>query len=176
MNLLNLKYNEANEQRNPLNNDKHSELKNSSYIPSDDEEYMNKKQISFFKNLLQTWKDNLIESSRRILNEISEKRLDENENIDRAIVETDTYNKMREGERFRKLIERINAALKRIDDGIYGYCTDTGEKIGIQRLLARPIATLCISAQEKHEKFEKSHNNKLPMQFKNLEREESLEE
>lgn len=127
------------------------------YKPSEKEEYMNPNQIQYFTNKLLEWKEELLNNSRETLDHLKEENWNEPDLNDRATIETDTGIELRTRDRYRKLIDKINEALKRIKEGEYGYCEDTGEEIGIKRLEARPIATLCITAQERHENYEKQH-------------------
>lgn len=129
-----------------------------SYVPSNDEEYMSEKQLAFFRRKLIAWKGLLQEESATTVEHLKEETLDEPDLSDRASVETDISLELRNRDRLRKLINQIDSALERIDTGNYGYCEETGEEIGIQRLIARPIARMCIEAQEEHEKFERRHN------------------
>lgn len=129
------------------------------YRPSDDEPFMNEKQKAYFKNKLEEWKADIIRESKstiEVLKGESEKMPDA---ADRASSETDRSIELRARDRQRKLITKINAALNRIADGSYGYCEDTGEPIGLKRLDARPIATLSIEAQERHERREKVYKD-----------------
>ena len=128
------------------------------YIPSEDEEYMNPKQLKYFKQKLLEWKNVLLDEAQETLQHLKEEKLNEPDPTTRAIAEMDIASELRTRDRYRKLIAKIENALKRIDDGTYGYCEETGESIGIKRLEARPVATLCISAQERHEKHEKLYN------------------
>ena len=127
------------------------------YELSVDDEYMNPLQIEYFRQKLLTWKEELLDESRETLDHLKEENLQEPDVNDRATVETETSLELRTRDRYRKLIDKIDAALRRIDSGNYGYCEDTGEPIGIKRLDARPIATLSIEAQERHESYEKTH-------------------
>lgn len=127
------------------------------YKPSDTEEYMNPMQIEYFRQKLQSWKDELLSNSRDTLEHLKEENWNESDPNDRATIETDTSFELRTRDRYRKLIDKIEEAIKRIADGEYGYCEETGEEIGIKRLEARPVATLCIEAQESHENYEKQH-------------------
>jgi DnaK suppressor protein len=127
------------------------------YKPSEQEEYMNPMQIEYFRQKLQTWKEELLLNSRDTLDHLKEENWNEPDPNDRATIETDTSFELRTRDRYRKLIDKIEEALQRIADGEYGYCEDTGEEIGIKRLEARPIATLCIEAQENHENYERQH-------------------
>ena len=126
------------------------------YIPKETEKYMCPKHLVFFKKKLQDWKTELKRSSN---NAIYNSSLDDNSTsadiVDQASSYTEKNVELRAINRQIKLISKIEAALKRIQDGTYGFCEDTGEPIGLKSLLARPVATLCIAAQEKHEKEEK---------------------
>ena len=127
------------------------------YKPSEDEEYMNPMQISYFKMKLENWREELLAESRDTLNHLKEENWNEPDLNDRASVETETTIELRTRDRYRKLIDKIENTMARIDQGDYGYCEDTGEEIGIKRLEARPVATLCIEAQMRHENYEKTH-------------------
>lgn len=127
------------------------------YKPSDKEEYMNPMHLEYFRRKLESWKDELFDNSRETLDHLKEENWNEPDPNDRATTETDTGIELRTRDRYRKLIDKINEALKRIEIGEYGYCEDTGEEIGLKRLEARPNATLCIEAQERHENYEKQH-------------------
>ena len=126
------------------------------YIPNDKEKYMSPKQKAFFKKKLMDWKNEIIKANSQNLylngadNEISSPDI-----IDQATSTTEKTVEMRTLNRQRKLLSKIDKAIKRIQDNTFGYCEDTGEPIGVKRLIARPIATLSIEAQEKHEKNEK---------------------
>ena len=126
------------------------------YIPKETEKYMCPKHLAFFKKKLQDWKTDLKRSSNEAIYNSS---LDDNSTsadvVDQASSYTEKNVELRAINRQIKLITKIEAALKRIGDGTYGFCEDTGEPIGLKRLMARPVATLCIAAQEKHEKEEK---------------------
>ena len=128
------------------------------YIPKDKEKYMCAKHLAFFKKKLIDWKSDLKKSSNEALFNSS---LDDNSTsadiVDQASSYTEKNVEMRAINRQIKLITKIDSALKKIQDGTYGFCEDTGEPIGLKRLMARPVATLCIAAQEKHEKEEKVH-------------------
>lgn len=125
------------------------------YTPSEDEEYMSENQLEFFRRMLLKWRDELLRESSGTLDRMKEEREREPDIVDQGSAETDSAIELRTRDRARKLIKKINQALNRIDDGEYGYCEETGEEIGIKRLQARPIATLCIEAQERHERLEK---------------------
>ena len=128
------------------------------YIPKETEKYMCAKHLAFFKKKLLDWKTELKRSSNKALFNSS---LDDNSTsadiVDQASSYTEKNVEMRAINRQIKLISKIETALKKIQDGTYGFCEDTGEPIGLKRLMARPVATLCIAAQEKHEKDEKVH-------------------
>ena len=129
----------------------------SSYKPSETEKYMNAKQREYFRQKLLAWRKDLIDESRETIDHLREENWHEPDISDRASLETDAGVELRTRNRYLKLIEKINAAIARIDDGTYGYCEETGEEIGIKRLEARPIATMTIEAQERHEKLEKQY-------------------
>ena len=121
------------------------------YKPSPDEEYMNPMQIEYFRQKLMTWRDELVEESRETISNLQSEVRDVGDEAERATRETENSLELRTRDRYRKLINKINKTLARIDDGEYGYCEETGEEIGLQRLEARPIATLCLDAQERWE-------------------------
>lgn len=129
------------------------------YLPSEDEVYMNPLQIEYFRRKLCAWKDELLNESRETMAHLQQENWHEPDLNDRATVETDTGLELRTRDRYRKLIDKIEAALKRIEAGEYGYCAETGEEIGIKRLEARPIAVFTIEAQERHESFERQHSD-----------------
>ena len=128
------------------------------YKPSADEEYMNEMQLEYFRRKLEMWKKSLLSQAEDTLEDLRQGGLNQPDDVDRASLETDKALDLRTKDRARKLISKINAALKRIEDGEYGYCEETGEPIGIDRLEARPVATLCLEAQERHERMEKTYN------------------
>ncbi len=128
------------------------------YKPSADEEYMNEMQIEYFRQKLLEWKKSLLAQSQDTLEDLRQGGLNQPDELDRASLETDKALDLRTKDRARKLISKINDALKRIEDGTYGYCEETGEPIGIERLEARPVATLSIEAQERHERMEKTYS------------------
>ncbi len=125
------------------------------YRPSADEEFMNERQIAYFREKLVAWKDALLREGQDTLNTLQNEPLREPDVTDRASSETDWSIELRTRDRQRKLISKIDAALRRIEDGEYGYCEVTGEPISLGRLEARPIATMTLEAQEKHERQEK---------------------
>ena len=116
------------------------------YQPSEQEEFMNPLQVEYFRQTLLEWRDQLIGDA-------------EPDWTDRASMETDRALELRTRDRARKLIVKINEALMRVEDGSYGFCEETAQPIGIKRLMARPIATLSIEAQERHERMERSHRD-----------------
>lgn len=121
------------------------------YTPSAKEEYMNVKQIAYFRNKLIDWRDELVEESRETISNLQGEVRDVGDEAERATRETENSLELRTRDRYRKLINKINKTLDRLDDGDYGYCEETGEEIGLKRLEARPIATLCLDAQERWE-------------------------
>ena len=129
------------------------------YKPSAKEEYMNEMQLEYFRQKLLEWKKSLIGQSTDTLNELKEGGLNRPDDIDRASLEADKALVLRTRDRARKLISKIDEAIKRIEDGVYGYCEETGDPIGIERLEVRPVATLSIEAQERHERMEKTYDD-----------------
>lgn len=127
------------------------------YRPSEDEPFMNDTMKEYFRQKLLSWRSELLRESDETLAHLQEGGLQEPDIADRASAETDRALELRTRDRERKLIAKIDAALERIDDGSYGYCEETGEPITIRRLEARPIATLSIEAQERHERMERTH-------------------
>lgn len=125
------------------------------YRPSEDEPFMSPKQRAYFRKKLMTWKEEIINQTKETLAGLHEDSTQHADIADRATSETDRALELRARDRQRKLIAKIDAALSRIEDGTYGYCEDTGEPIGLKRLDARPIATLSVEAQERHERREK---------------------
>lgn len=120
---------------------------------------MNPIMLEYFRKKLLRWRAELLEESTETLQHLQEDSLHEPDIADRASLETDRSLELRTRDRERKLISKIDAALERIEDGSYGYCEDTGEPIGIRRLEARPIATLSLEAQERHERLERTHRD-----------------
>ncbi|MDA0780946.1 MAG: RNA polymerase-binding protein DksA [Rickettsiales bacterium] len=118
---------------------------------------MNPLQLEYFRQKLLSWKAELLDESRETLDHLKEENWQEPDVNDRASVETETSLELRTRDRYRKLIDKIDAAIRRIDQGEYGYCQETGDEIGLKRLDARPIATLTIEAQERHENYERTH-------------------
>jgi DnaK suppressor protein len=129
------------------------------YKPNAKEPYMNPMQLEYFRRKLISWKEELLKESMDTLHHLKEENWHEPDFNDRASVENDTSIELRTRDRYRKLIDKIEQALERIKDGEYGYCEETGEEIGIKRLEARPIATLTVEAQERHETYERQHSD-----------------
>jgi DnaK suppressor protein len=130
------------------------------YIPKRGEQYMSKEQLDHFREILQSWKrDLMVEVDRTVLHMKDEAANFPDPN-DRATQESEFSLELRTRDRERKLIRKIDEALKRIDDGSYGYCLETGEEIGIKRLEARPVATLCVEAQERRERRERQYGDR----------------
>jgi DnaK suppressor protein len=129
------------------------------YKPREDEPFMNERQREYFRNKLLNWKDDILKESRETLAHLQDDNNILPDLADRASTETDRSLELRTRDRQRKLISKIDAALKRIDDGTYGYCEETGEPISLRRLDARPIATLSIEAQERHERRERVYRD-----------------
>lgn len=125
------------------------------YRPSSDEPFMNERQKTYFREKLLAWKDDILRESRETLVALQAESQNHADLADRASSESDRAIELRARDRQRKLISKIDAAIARIDDGSYGYCEDTGEPISLKRLDARPIATLSLEAQERHERREK---------------------
>jgi DnaK suppressor protein len=129
------------------------------YRPSEDEDFMNPLQVEYFRRKLIRWQDDLLREANGTLASLSEGGIMEADITDRASVETDRALELRTRDRARKLISKIDQALQRIENGSYGFCEDTSEPIGLRRLEARPIATLSIEAQERHERMERVHRD-----------------
>jgi DnaK suppressor protein len=130
------------------------------YRPSDAEEFMNPQQLEYFRQKLLKWRQELVREAGDTLASLSTSGgISESDLTDRASVETDRALELRTRDRARKLIGKIDQALERVADGSYGYCQETGEPIGLRRLEARPIATMSIEAQERHEKMERVHRD-----------------
>jgi DnaK suppressor protein len=129
------------------------------YRPSEEEEFMNALQLEYFRQKLLRWRAELLAESTETLQHLKEESLAEPDLTDRASLETERSIELRTRDRERKLISKIDAALMRIEDGSYGYCEETDEPISIRRLEARPIATLSLEAQERHERMERTHRD-----------------
>ncbi len=129
------------------------------YRPSEDEEFMNPLQAEYFRQKLLRWRGDLLREADGTLASLSQGGIRESDITDRASVETDRALELRTRDRARKLISKIDQALARLEGGTYGFCEETGEPIGLKRLEARPIATLSIEAQERHERMERVHRD-----------------
>jgi len=129
------------------------------YKPAEDEPFMNDRQMEYFRRKLLTWKAELLEDSRDTIEGMKDNTRNIPDIADRASEETDRALELRTRDRQRKLVSKIDAALRRLDDGDYGYCEMTGEPISLKRLDARPIATMTLEAQERHERREKVHRD-----------------
>ncbi len=129
------------------------------YRPSDDEEFMNDRQLEYFRRKLITWKQDLLADTRDTIEGLQDSTRNIPDVTDRASEETDRAIELRTRDRQRKLVAKIEAALRRIEEGEYGYCEKTGEPISLKRLDARPIATMTLEAQERHERREKVHRD-----------------
>jgi DnaK suppressor protein len=125
------------------------------YLPSEDEPFMNERQRVYFRKKLLSWKEEILRQTRETLEGLHAEPTQHADLADRATSETDRALELRARDRQRKLIAKIDAAIARIEDGSYGYCEETGEPIGLKRLDARPIATLSVEAQERHERRER---------------------
>jgi len=129
------------------------------YKPSEDEPFMGERQREYFRRKLSTWKEEILQEARETLAVLQSDNENHPDLADRASSETDRAIELRARDRQRKLIAKIDAALARLDDGTYGYCEETGEPISLKRLDARPIATLSIEAQERHERRERVYRD-----------------
>ena len=131
-----------------------------SYIPSEKEKFMCSKQIEYFKKVLSSWRNEIIQGSSSTIDHLKEESSNKPDTTDRASIESERSLELRTRDRERKLLSKINKALKKLEDGSYGYCEETMQPISIKRLVARPIATLSVEAQEMHEKSEKIYKEK----------------
>ncbi|MEM5474840.1 RNA polymerase-binding protein DksA [Pacificibacter sp. AS14] len=129
------------------------------YRPSVDEPFMNERQLAYFRRKLQNWKAELLDESRNTLEGLQDGTRSIPDIADRASEETDRALELRTRDRQRKLVTKIDAALRRIESDEFGYCEETGEPISLKRLDARPIATMSLEAQERHERREKVHRD-----------------
>jgi len=134
-------------------------VEETTYRPLEDEPFMNERQLEYFKQKLLQWKEDILRESRETLSHLQTDTENHPDLADRASSETDRALELRTRDRQRKLISKIDEALRRIEEGVYGYCEETGEPIGLQRLEARPIATLSLEAQERHERRERVHRD-----------------
>ncbi len=130
------------------------------YKPADDEPFMNDRQLEYFRQKLLAWKADILRGSRDTIEQMQEGTRNIPDVADRASEETDRALELRTRDRERKVIAKIDAALRRIEDGSFGYCDETGNPISLKRLDARPIATLSLEAQERHERKEKVHRDR----------------
>jgi DnaK suppressor protein len=129
------------------------------YKPLKKESYMCSQHVEYFRLKLVTWRDDLVEESRETINNLQHEVRDVGDEAERATRETENSLELRTRDRYRKLINKIDKGLSRIDEGEYGYCDETGEEIGLDRLEARPIATLCLDAQERWELRQKQQGD-----------------
>ena len=130
-----------------------------SYRPTDEEPFMNERQRDYFRQKLLDWKEDILKEAKETLQHLQDENQNHSDLADRASSETDRAIELRARDRQRKLIAKIDAAIQRIDDGTYGYCEETGEPIALKRLEARPIATLSLEAQERHERRERVYRD-----------------
>ena len=137
----------------------HAGMIDDSYRPSDSEPFMNERQRDYFRRKLVMWKEDIIRESRETLTVLQNESENHPDFADRASSETDRAIELRARDRQRKLISKIDQAMARVDDGTYGYCEETGDPIALKRLDARPIATLSVEAQERHERREKVYRD-----------------
>jgi DnaK suppressor protein len=133
--------------------------KNKPYKPSDKEPFMSERQREYFRAKLNAWKEEILREAKETLQHLQEENQNHPDIADRASSETDRAIELRARDRQRKLISKIDEALGRIEDGSYGYCEETGEPISLRRLEARPIATLSVEAQERHERRERVYRD-----------------
>ena len=134
-------------------------LKPKNYRPTDREPFMNDRQRDYFRGKLMSWRDDILREAKETLQHLQDENQNHSDIADRASSETDRAIELRTRDRQRKLISKIDAALDRLDEGTYGFCEETGEPISIRRLEARPIATLSIEAQERHERRERVYRD-----------------
>ena len=130
------------------------------YKPGKRERYMNPQQLEYFRQKLLGWREELLEESQHTIDQMREATRDVSDDAERASRETEISFELRTRDRYRKLLNKIGEALKRIDGESYGFCDETGEPIGIERLEARPIATLCLEAQERRERLEHNYSDR----------------
>ena len=129
------------------------------YKPAEDEPFMNERQVEYFRRKLHAWRSDILEDSRDTIESMKDGTRNIPDVADRASEETDRALELRTRDRARKLVAKIDGALRRIDEGEFGYCSVTGEPISLKRLDARPIATMSLEAQERHERREKVHRD-----------------
>ncbi|WP_026481447.1 RNA polymerase-binding protein DksA [Ahrensia sp. 13_GOM-1096m] len=135
------------------------EIRIADYFPDDKEPFMNDRMRAYFRDKLVKWRADLLRESRETIDHLQRESSNHPDVADRASSESDRSIELRARDRQRKLINKIDSALRRVDDGTYGYCEETGEPIGVKRLDARPIATLSLEAQERHERREKVYRD-----------------
>ena len=138
---------------------KSKEFLHEGYTPSEEEPFMSENQVEYFRNKLLDWKKSILSESKDTIKGMKEETRNIPDVADRASEETDRALELRTRDRQRKLISKIDSALRRIDDGTYGFCEESGEPISLKRLDARPIATLSVEAQERHERRERDHRD-----------------
>ncbi len=136
-----------------------ADMTSEAYRPTEDEPYMNPRQTEYFRRKLLSWREEILRGSGLTLRQLKEEDTRLPDQSDWASAEIQRSYELRTRDRERKLLSKIDAALRRIEDGSYGYCEETGEPIGVRRLEARPIATLSIEAQERHERKERVHRD-----------------
>ena len=129
------------------------------YRPNESEEFMNPMQLLYFRKKLEAWKAELLDDASETITGLSQENLHQPDQMDRAQIESNAALDLRTRDRERKLLQKIESALRRIDDGSYGYCVETDEPISLRRLEARPIASLSLHAQERHERMERVHRD-----------------
>ena len=129
------------------------------YRPAENEQFMNERQVEYFRRKLVNWKSDLMEDTKDTIEGMQEGTRNIPDVADRASEETDRALELRTRDRQRKLVSKIDQALRRIDEGDFGYCSETGDQISLKRLDARPIATMSLEAQERHERKEKVHRD-----------------
>ncbi len=129
------------------------------YRPSEDEPFMNQQQQDYFRQKLLRWRAEILEDANQTITNLQEETVQEPDIADRASTESERALELRTRDRQRKLISKIDSAIRRIDEGLYGFCDETGEPISLRRLEARPVATLSLEAQERHERREKVYRD-----------------
>jgi DnaK suppressor protein len=129
------------------------------YLPDESEDFMNPVQLLYFRKKLEAWKTELLDDASDTITGLSQENLHQPDHMDRAQIESNAALDLRTRDRERKLLQKIEVALRRIDDGSYGYCIETDEPISLRRLEARPIASLSLHAQERHERMERVHRD-----------------
>ena len=150
---------DTNESQNLMDEAVSATLLPEGYKPTADEEFMNPLQLEYFRQKLLNWRAALLSEANQTLQNLSSESLHKPDQMDRAQIESSAALDLRTRDRERKLIQKIEAALRRIEDGSYGYCEDTDEPISLERLEARPIASMTLAAQEMHEKMERVHRD-----------------